>query len=345
MNIQNLLFSEQASLQQLYGAALTALFFFVLFITLKTIFTIIAEKYRKKDRKSFIYILSISIERFPVLTGIVLASYIGIISLPLNEELLFYRILEILILLLTFFSISASFNYGVRRYTAIISERITSSSRRNYLLYSSVVVRTLVWVIFSIVFLTNIGLEVSAIVAGLGLSGFALAIAFRNLIKDILASFIIVLDRIVEVGDRIKVSDEIGTVSKIGVKSSRLLTDAGLEIIIPNTHLVDKKVLNLNQQVEIELALVVEIEHSEKDVITILEKALGSEKYDFIKTDSLSIALEEITTEKKIYSIKFVYNKDQKSIHKHLDTLINEVYYSLSEGSTQLRVALDSKSE
>jgi small-conductance mechanosensitive channel len=103
----------------------------------------------------------------------------------------------------------------------------------------------LVVLIFGILLiLQNVGVQVSALIGGLGISGIAIAFAVQNVLKDIFSSVSIYFDRPFRLGDRIQIGSDSGTVQKIGLKSTRLLTLQGEELIISNKELTDSRVLN-----------------------------------------------------------------------------------------------------
>lgn len=106
------------------------------------------------------------------------------------------------------------------------------------------IIGVVIWFIGLIVILENVGYDVSALVAGVGVSSIAIAFALQNILSDLFASISIFFDRPFTVGDFIKVNDDMGTVQKIGVKSSRIKTLEGEELVIPNQLLASTRVRN-----------------------------------------------------------------------------------------------------
>ena len=82
--------------------------------------------------------------------------------------------------------------------------------------------------------LANLGVEIMPLVAGLGIGGIALALAVQNVLGDLLASLSIALDKPFRVGDFLVVGDEKGTVEQIGIKSTRLRSTTGEQIVMAN---------------------------------------------------------------------------------------------------------------
>lgn len=91
-----------------------------------------------------------------------------------------------------------------------------------------------VYVISFLFLLSAFGVNITALVAGLGVGGIAIAFALKEILADLFSYFTIILDKPIEVGDFIVVGDKVGTVKKIGIKTTRLESLDGLEIIVSN---------------------------------------------------------------------------------------------------------------
>lgn len=108
----------------------------------------------------------------------------------------------------------------------------------------SFIARALIWALVLLLTLDNLGVNITTLVAGLGIGGIAVALAVQNVLGDLLASLSITLDRPFVVGDAISVDDFNGTVEQIGVKSVRLRSVTGEQIIMPNSNLLASRVRN-----------------------------------------------------------------------------------------------------
>ena len=103
------------------------------------------------------------------------------------------------------------------------------------------------WALYSIgllLVLSNLGVDVTSLIAGLGIGGVAIAFALQNILGDLFSSFAIHLDKPFEEGDFIVVGDHRGTVEHIGVKSTRVRSINGEEIIISNQELTSAQIQN-----------------------------------------------------------------------------------------------------
>ena len=108
-------------------------------------------------------------------------------------------------------------------------------------------IRVVVWIIGIIFLLDNLGFDISAVVASLGIGGVAVALASQGVLQDLFSYFSILLDRPFELGDFIIVGDCLGTVEYVGIKTTRLRSLEGEQIIIANTDLTGSRIRNFKR--------------------------------------------------------------------------------------------------
>ena len=101
-----------------------------------------------------------------------------------------------------------------------------------------------IWAMAFLLALDNLGIEIKPLLAGLGIGGIAVALAVQTVLSDLLASMSIALDKPFAVGDALQVDDLNGTVEHIGVKSTRLRSLSGEQIIIANADILKSRVRN-----------------------------------------------------------------------------------------------------
>lgn len=109
------------------------------------------------------------------------------------------------------------------------------------------IVKMLVWLVALIVLLSNLGFNVTGIVAGLGIGGIAIALAAQAILGDLFSYFVIFFDKPFEPGDFIVVDDKSGTVEKVGLKTTRVRALSGEQLIFSNTNLTGSRVHNFKQ--------------------------------------------------------------------------------------------------
>lgn len=111
-------------------------------------------------------------------------------------------------------------------------------------------VRVLLWSALILLGLQNAGVNVSAALTGLGIGGVAVALAVQNILSDIFASVAIVLDRPFVIGDFIIVGDLLGTVEHIGLKTTRLRSLYGEQLVLSNAQLLQSSIKNYKRMQE-----------------------------------------------------------------------------------------------
>lgn len=107
-----------------------------------------------------------------------------------------------------------------------------------------VVVRVTLWVLAAIFIIKNLGYNITALLGSLGIAGVAVAFALKNILADVIAFFTLHLDKPFVLGDFIVAGKDQGTVKSIGVKSVRLQTLQGQELVIPNQDVTNSRVKN-----------------------------------------------------------------------------------------------------
>lgn len=115
---------------------------------------------------------------------------------------------------------------------------------------SKVTVRVLLWVSIFIVVVTNLGYNLNSLLAGLGIGGVAIAFAVQGILQDLFSSVSIYIDRPFQIGDYIVVGEKKGTVQSIGMKTTRIKTLQGEELVIPNAMLTGKEIENFRKMQE-----------------------------------------------------------------------------------------------
>jgi len=108
-----------------------------------------------------------------------------------------------------------------------------------------VLVSVAVFAIAIIVILDNLGVNVTALVAGLGIGGIAIGLAAQGIFSDLFAALAILFDRPFRRGDTIRYDNSVGTVERIGLKTTRLRSLSGEQLIMANTKLLEREIHNL----------------------------------------------------------------------------------------------------
>jgi small-conductance mechanosensitive channel len=117
--------------------------------------------------------------------------------------------------------------------------------------------RFAVWAMALLLALDQLGFNVTALVAGLGIGGIAVALALQNILGDLFASAAIVLDKPFMVGDFIVVGEHAGTVEKVGLKTTRVRSLSGEQLVFSNAQLLNTQLRNFKRMNERRIAFAI----------------------------------------------------------------------------------------
>ncbi|MBU0648387.1 mechanosensitive ion channel family protein, partial [Patescibacteria group bacterium] len=104
--------------------------------------------------------------------------------------------------------------------------------------------QVVLWIIAILILLQNFNFNVSTLVGGLGITGIAVAFGLQNVLKDVFSFISILIDKPFKVGDSIEIDSTFGTVRQIGIRSTRIKTLTGDELIIPNQDISQSRIRN-----------------------------------------------------------------------------------------------------
>jgi small-conductance mechanosensitive channel len=190
------------------------------------------------------------LSRTTVLFFVVLSLYLGLQSLTMSEKLA--QVLRSTVTIALFWQAgvwavaAASAWIEIKRRRSMTVDRAMVGS----LGIIGFMVNVLIWSLVVMLTLDNLGVDITALVAGLGIGGIAVALAVQNILGDLFASLSITLDRPFVVGDFLIVGDFLGSVEYIGIKSTRLRSLSGEQIVISNADLLGSRVRNYGRMME-----------------------------------------------------------------------------------------------
>lgn len=135
-------------------------------------------------------------------------------------------------------------SFSIAKWMTAKGDQVQSASTASAL---KLVIKIVLWVVGAILILSNLGFNVNSLIASLGIGGLAIALAAQNILSDLFSSFSIYFDKPFEVGDFIAVGTDKGTVEKIGLKTTRIRTLLGEELVISNKELTSARVQNFKK--------------------------------------------------------------------------------------------------
>ena len=124
-----------------------------------------------------------------------------------------------------------------------------------------VLARVVVWVVIFLLALQNFGVNITALITGLGIAGIAVALAVQNVLGDVLASLSIVIDKPFVIGDYIVVDTFMGTVEDVGLRTTRLKSLSGEQIIFSNAELLKARIRNYKRMIERRAAFTIGLQY------------------------------------------------------------------------------------
>ena len=220
------------------------------------------------DQRSFVNLVTPPLENFFVIIVTLVAleklNYPHLFDVSIYKVRL-HRVIEIIAMIVMI----TSFIWLLLRiidFIAIILEQkanVTESQSDNQLIVFFKDFFKVILVILGILMILKFGFnfKITSLITGLSLAGAAIALATRESIENLIASFIIFFDRPFSTGDQIKVHNITGTVEKIGLRSTRLRTTQKSYVTVPNKQMVDSIMDNISLQTQRRAFVTLEISH------------------------------------------------------------------------------------
>ena len=178
------------------------------------------------------------------------ALYFGTLSLALPENLA--RLLHGLFVVVLTFKVAQFIQeigaYGIRKWTERTAKEDPTSAAM--LKNMTLVIRFVIWAAALLFIFDNLGVNITAFVASLGIGGIAIALAAQAVLGDAFSSFAIFMDKPFQVGDFIIVGDLLGTVEHVGFKTTRIRSLGGEQLIFSNSDLTSSRIKNYKRMRE-----------------------------------------------------------------------------------------------
>src|SRR6056297_2619182 len=221
------------------------LIFLVVLGVLKIFKSVIISKLKKLSKKTEtkiddLLIGAIQDISFPFY--LIISLYAGSLKLaltPLVDKILYFIFLIGVVYYVIRF-LESLINYGVQKL-------IKSKEGREgvgIIRLGGAILKIVLWLGAIVLVLSNMGYDVTSLVAGLGIGGIAVALAIQSILGDLFSSLTILLDKPFKIGDFIVVGDNYGTVKKVGVKTTRIELLQGEELVVSNSELTNSQIRN-----------------------------------------------------------------------------------------------------
>jgi len=202
------------------------------------------RSYSQKTHSDFDDLLVELLSKTSYILIVVFSLFIGSLFLNVNDTILQIRKSIIIIAIIVQFGfwcnglIAYYVNKKAREETFRTGAKVTQLKAIGF------VIQILVWITVIILIISNLGFNVTTLITGLGIGGIAIALALQNVLSDVIASMSIILDKPFEVGDFIVVDDLRGDVEDIGLKTTRVRSISGEQLIFSNNDLLQSRIKN-----------------------------------------------------------------------------------------------------
>ena len=211
-------------------------------------------------------------------------------------------------------------NYWVSYFTGKAIKKRKQAAEQFSVQVLSNMIKVFIWAIGILFLISSFGYNISSLVAGLGIGGIAVALAVQNILGDLISSISIYFDKPFQVGDYIEVDGKSGTVKTIGIKTTRITSLHGEEIVMSNKRLTESDINNYGKmrkrRVVIPLGVTYDTKLKKmKELPGALKKIVNS-----VKDTSFDRAhFKEYTDSNKLFELVFYI--DSKDFTIYIDRL------------------------
>jgi len=205
-------------------------------------------------------------------------------------------------------------------------------------------IRYLVWFIAILYLLNFLDISITPLLAGAGIAGIAIALATQDILSNLLGGVIIILDRPLSIGNKVRVDPYTGTVVRIGLRSTRLQTADGLVVTVPNSRIASNIVVNYSTgdpRTFVQIPVTIDSITSMERDRTVLQDVLGrvaSRAPAAWEIGEMAVLLGELSRFGPVFLLKVRVREevDQNAVK---DLVLSEVAASVLNGELRLNVA------
>ncbi|MGB5523274.1 MAG: mechanosensitive ion channel domain-containing protein, partial [Polyangiales bacterium] len=206
------------------------------------VFVVRMQRIAKKTQTMIDDIIIGSLRKTKLLFLLVVAVFAGSLSLDLEPDV--RSILWSGLMIAAFIQVGVWVSTGLQIWLEHYRKVEEDGANRTTMNALSFVGRLILWVTVFLLVIDNLGVDVTALVAGMGIGGIAIALAVQNILGDLFASLSIVLDKPFVNGDFIAVGDMAGSVEHVGIKTTRIRSISGEQLVFSNSDLLQSRVRN-----------------------------------------------------------------------------------------------------
>ncbi len=233
-----------------WGIALSIII--VSFLCLKILQSILLSRLRswaKKSKTTVDDLVLTIINSLAMPFLYILSVYYGLQYLNLGTRV--PKVLHIgMLVVSTYFVIRIISTFISYFFSLAIARQEGDDRRKKQAVGIQLIIKLVLWVVGIIFLIDNLGYDITTIIAGLGIGGIAIALAAQTILGDLFSYIVIFFDKPFEIGDFVIVDDKLGTIEYIGIKTTRIRTLSGEQLICSNTDLTNSRLHNFKRMQE-----------------------------------------------------------------------------------------------
>jgi len=265
---------------------------------------------------------------------IILGIYLSLQFLTVNPSFHAF-IKKLLIIFLTIRITLFVQKFLLKKLESIIIESLNFRLKKRIKPLLRKILTTAIWLITFFLIITNLGYNLTSLIAGLGLGGIFIGLAAQETLSNFFSSLSLFLDEPFIIGDIVDISGVTGTVEEFGLRSSRIRTFEGTVVSIPNNEIAKQKIINVSKRESRRTDLKIGLEYSTsteklKQAIQIIKDTLGSNnnisenfRVHFINFGDSSLVIEIVYYVKLLDTFNDVQNTRQ-DINLRIKTLFEK---------------------
>ena len=240
------------------------------------------RRFTKRSKSDIDDVLISGLEKFIIPYVYLLINFAIIDQLKLSAGV--NKAIDVAIAIITVYYGARFINHAIQVSMNLYMERQYEASNRRVQMNGILnIFKVIVWAIGLLFLLDNLGYEVTTIITGLGIGGIAIALAAQNILSDLFSYFVIFFDKPFEIGDFVVAGDKSGTVEQIGIKTSRIRTLGGEQLVMPNAELVKTPIHNFKRQEKRRIVFNLRINYGTptaqlKDIPALLKEIISSKE-------------------------------------------------------------------
>lgn len=273
---------------------------------------VVQRRLSKSENIYMRYVSGLHSYIFPLLYLLVLYIAYRLLTVGEKTEVVLNYAFTIACMLLLIRLMAAAVTSAIRSY---LLEHDESGDKLKQIRGILIILNVVMWIVGLIFLFDNLGFNVTAVLTGLGVGGIAIALAAQTILGDLFNYFVIFFDRPFELGDFIIVDDKLGTVEYIGLKTTRIRSLQGEQVVFSNTNLTNSRIHNYKRMAErrilFKLQLVYETSYEKLQAIPGIVRSIVEGQGDtrFDRAHFSAFSEYSLTVEVVYYILSADYNR------------------------------------